>query len=321
MKPRIDTHDHCRDGKEEYKATIKSVTKLARDNGIVAIIDKPNTVPLIISVENVIDRVEMARLEGCSKGYYLTMGLTKDVRQIKTAAEAATILPKIVELKFFAAGKGELAITEEEDQFEVYETLAKCGYKGILAVHCENPRKFRSEMFKPEKPWTWNDERPVESEVQSAISQAKLAKDANFEGYVRILHMTSPEIFDIVKINPNVYFEVTPHHLLFSTDDMRGEDGLDKKINPPIRPLEVVEGLWKRLREIARSNYPLVTIGSDHAPHTFNEKRNPPYKSGFPSLNIYSDLLDEMKNRGFSEREIDNLTYLNAKTIFPDIKE
>ncbi len=317
----IDTHVHCRDGKEEYKATIKGVTKLARDNGIVAIVDKPNTVPPITSVENVIDRVELARLEGCSKGYYLTMGLTKDVKQIKVAAEAATILPKVVELKFFAAGKGELAITEEEEQFGVYETLAKCGYRGVLAVHCEDPKKFRSGMFKPESPWTWNDERPVEAEIYSATSQAKLSKDANFEGHVRILHMTSPEIFDIVNINPNVYFEVTPHHLLFSTDDMKGEDGLDKKINPPIRPLEVVEGLWEGLKEIARNNYPLVTIGSDHAPHTFNEKRNPPYKSGFPSLEIYSNLLVEMKRRGFGEKEVNNLTYLNAKTIFPDIKE
>lgn len=321
MSPRIDLHVHGRDWKEEGKATIKSVTKLARKNGIVAIVDKPNTKPPITSWDVVRNRIALAYYEGCLKGYYLTMGLTNDVNQIKRAVEIATLHPRVVELKFFAAGKGELAITKEEDQLRVYETLAKCNYKGVLAVHCERESKFKLGKFKPEKPWTWNDERPIEAEEESAKDQAKLSRDSDFEGYLRILHVSSSRTFNIHKINPNIYFEVTPHHLLFSTDDMRGEDGLDKKVNPPIRELEVVKGLWKELKEISKRNYPLVTIGSDHAPHTLKEKRNPPYMSGYPSLKIYSNLLDEMRSRGFSEEEINNLTYWNAKTMFPKIKE
>jgi len=120
--------------------------------------------------------------------------------------------------------------------------------------------------------------------------------------------------------------ELTPHHLLYSTEDMKGEEGLDLKVNPPIRNAETVGYLWKELKDFAlienRYDPVLLTIGSDHAPHTLQEKRER-YLSGYPGLkfNMYSKLIEEMRRREFTEQEIDNLTYWNAKKIFPKIQE
>jgi dihydroorotase-like cyclic amidohydrolase len=101
---------------------------------------------------------------------------------------------------------------------------------------------------------------------------------------------------------------------------MHSIESLDKKINPPIRKLATVNTLWERLKDIATENKLLVTVGTDHAPHKEEEKMKK-YLSGFPGLIIYNDLLKAMRNHGFTEDQIDNLTYWNAKKVFPKIKE
>jgi len=332
MTPRIDTHVHCRDWNQSYKATIAEVTKLARSKGIVAFIDMPNTDPPIISTAEVDRRIDSAYSQGCLDGYYFNVGLTKNPEQIKEAAKIATINPRVVGLKYFTTGKKEdvLAITSEDDQFKVYEGLARCGYHGVVTVHCEKESLFNKGAFNPKEPWTWNDERPPEVEEPSVKDQIKFGLENNFCGHIHIPHISSAMTINTLwKYSKMPRLEVsgefTPHHLLHSTEDMKVERGLDLKTNPSIRKMEVVEQLWEELKNFGsvenRHDSLLFTIGSDHAPHKLQEKRNPPYASGYKSLMIYSDLLNEMRNRGFREEEIDNLTYWNAKKIFPKIKE
>jgi len=325
MTPRIDTHVHCRDWNQSYKATIKQVTELARKNGIMAFIDMPNTEPPIFSIKEVDSRIGRADSEGCLNGYYLNVGLTKDVKQIREAA-IVTINPRVVGLKYFTSGKktDALAITNERDQYKVYETLTRCNYTGNITPHCEKESLFNLGRFNPKEPWTWNDERPPVSEEEAVKDQIRFAMETGFKGHIHIPHVSYSRTIDAIEKAAkeiSISGEVTPHHLLYSTDDMRGETGLDKKTNPPIRSIEDVNLLWHKLKEISSKNQVLFTIGTDHAPHTLKEKRSYPYASGHQSLLIYQQLLDELRNHGFSEAEIDNLTYWNAKKIFTKIKE
>jgi dihydroorotase len=333
-QPRIDTHVHFRDERLCYKgSTIKIGTELARENGITACIDMPNNDPLTISLGNVETRVNIAKNSGCLKGYYLNIGLTGNTEQMKKAAEIATKHPRVVGLKYFTTGKDDdlLAIKQESDQYKIYETLALCKYGGVVTPHCEKESLFKGG-FNPKEPRTWNDARPPEAEEAAVKDQINFAIENDFHGHIHIPHISSPStirtIWKYSKIpNLEISGEVTPHHLLFTTDGMRGGEGLDLKTNPPIRKMEVVEQLWKELKELAcvedRRDAVLITVGSDHAPHTQQEKRNSPYASGYPGLkfNMYSKLIDEMRRRGFSEDEIDNFTYWNAKKIFPKIEE
>ena len=71
VKLRIDTHDHCRDEEQSYKATIASVTKTARRVGVSVILDMPNAKRPVISEERVMQRLDLADREGCLEGYYL----------------------------------------------------------------------------------------------------------------------------------------------------------------------------------------------------------------------------------------------------------
>lgn len=321
MTPRIDPHVHCRDWKQSEKSTIGKVMGLARDRGITAIIDMPNTNPPIISRKEVDMRIDTAYSQGCLDGYYLNVGLTKDVHQVEEAVKA-TMNPKVAGLKGFTCGeeKDVLAVKYEEDWRRIYETLVDCDYRGVLTVHCGDEDFFCRGRFNPKEPWTWNDERPPISEEKAVGKQIKLSEDTGFKGHLRIAHVSTAGAARLIRKaseTRNISGEVTPHHLLYSIEDMKDGYGLDKKTNPPIRTLEEVNQLWKETWE----NEPLFVVGSDHAPHKLDEKRNYPYASGHQSILIYPNLLDEMRKRDFSEGMIDNLTYWNVKRIFPKIKE
>ena len=98
----IDPHVHCRDWDQTYKATIKSTMQLAKSQGVVAIIDMPNTSPAITTEELVNKRIETAELEGCLDGYYLNISLTKNPNQIRNAVRVVDRNPKVAGMKLFA---------------------------------------------------------------------------------------------------------------------------------------------------------------------------------------------------------------------------
>ena len=80
-------------------------------------------------------------------------------------------------------------------------------------------------------------------------------------------------------------FEVTPHHLLLSSQDFLPGDTL-AKVNPPLRRKNIQEGLWNMWGRID-------VIASDHAPHTAIEKTVdfPDAPSGIPGVETMVPLL------------------------------
>ncbi|HII17503.1 TPA: amidohydrolase family protein [Candidatus Woesearchaeota archaeon] len=74
----------------------------------------------------------------------------------------------------------------------------------------------------------------------------------------------------------NILAEVTPHHLFLTKDDVKGGFQVMK---PPLKSKEDVDALWKGI-----DSGIITTIGTDHAPHTIEEKKSehPPY--GVPGL-------------------------------------
>jgi dihydroorotase len=79
--------------------------------------------------------------------------------------------------------------------------------------------------------------------------------------------------------------EVTPHHLLLSSEDFRSQDTRGK-VNPPLRQDKVRRSLWSRWDRID-------VIASDHAPHTLADKTVPfpDAPSGLPGVETMIPLL------------------------------
>jgi dihydroorotase len=245
LEKHIDPHVHCRDWGQYYKATIKSVTDLARSQGVAAIFDMPNTDPLIISKKTVQDRIYQAQLEDCLDGYYLYIGVTNRPEQIREAAEIATNNPKVVGIKYFTTGKNQISLTKEWEQKQLFNVLSNCNYKGVVVAHCEKESMFKrcknGELkWEPQYPWRWNNIRPIEAELGAVTDQEEYATDAGFEGNLHITHISSTKAVDAVdkfrkKKKIKTSCGATPHHLLFSTSDMRRKWGIMSKYSCSIR--------------------------------------------------------------------------------------
>jgi len=317
----IDPHVHCRDWGQSYKSTIAEVMKLAKSQGIVAICDMPNTSPPITSAELVEKRLQTAREEGVTEGYYLFIGATKDQKQLREALSVATEHPKVVGMKLYAGvSVGDLSMPEAEDQRLVYRIAAEENYTGVIAVHCEEESLGRAEKWDPTRPASWNEAKPPVMEVLGLDNQIRFAKEEGFKGHLHICHASTPEGIWRVhseKENMRISCGSTPHHLSLSTeDDMGGAKGLLYKVNPPIRNRK---GMLE-MRKLLKQGW-IDFIETDHAPHTLDEKTKSPFMSGITSMAGYSNFIDGLLREGFTEAQVRKITYSNIKDVYTKIKE
>lgn len=325
----IDTHAHLRDWLETNKATIRAVMRLAINEGFVGVFEMPNTKPEITTRKLVEERFNLAEREGITKGHFIWIGITSDPKQVAEAAEIATTHKKVVGIKMYAGKSvGGLSITDPKDQQNVYRILTKLDYRGVITVHCEKQEILDAEYHKwdQSRPATWNLARPPIAEIVSVREQIKYAEESGFKGVLNIAHISTPEaIFEVEEARKRgkirITCEVTPHHLKYSTRDMlKIKEGLEKKVNPPIRDPETVDAVFECVLR-GQVNF----IGTDHAPHTPEEKsyntNRDKIMSGIPSLVGFPAFIDELECRGVSWQQLYKMTYGNAIEIFPKIKD
>ncbi len=322
----IDPHVHCRDWEQSYKATIRSVTDIARSQGVVAFIDMPNTSPAITTAELVDRRLETAKREGCLEGYYLNIGATRNPDQIREAVKIIDENPKVAGMKLYAGKSvGELEVPDEQGQRIVYKTLAEVGYKGVISVHCEKESMFKMGAWDMTIPSTWGVARPREAEVESVREQIAMMLEFKVQAHMHVCHISVPESVMLVDGARNDIFiscGATPHHLTLSSEGLLTVLNLESKVNPPIRP----HSDMRKLRQLLKAGK-IDMIETDHAPHAPEEKvynpnkPNASYMSGIPSLNNYRTLLDGLMENGFTEGQIGKITYENVKKVFTKITE
>jgi dihydroorotase len=106
---------------------------------------------------------------------------------------------------------------------------------------------------------------------------------------IHILHVTTPAELEYIGQNKDVATcEVTPQHLTLAGEDAYPRLGTYAQMNPPIRSAAHRDGLWFWLNQ----GVPDV-LGSDHAPHTIEEKAKvyPASPSGMPGVQTLVPLL------------------------------
>src|SRR4030043_17570 len=311
----IDPHVHCRDGNWAYKDTIAHVFELANAQGVKVIFDMPNNDPPIISEEGFIKRMKLVSSSQV-KNYFLWLGLTADEKQLRGAVDDFLNHDNIIGFKLYAGKSvGDLAVIDQEEQIKIYSILTALEYTGVIAVHCEKERFLRPDLFNPRKAATHSLARPKEAEVASIQDQINFVKKTGFQGTLHIVHVSCPESVELVdsaRKEIKITCGVTPHHILWNKDMMNGTEGLIHKTNPPLRDKEDVDGLREQLK-----TGKIDWIETDHAPHAIGEKLFPPYLSGFPSLYLYKDFVENfLPSIGLSGEEIRKLTHDNICQTF-----
>ena len=113
---------------------------------------------------------------------------------------------------------------------------------------------------------------------------------------VHVLHVTTAEEMALLAGHRDLAtVEVTPQHLTLIAPDCYERLRTFAQMNPPIRDVSHREALWKAVREGI-----VDVIGSDHAPHTEEEKQRPypASPSGMPGVQTLLPVMLDHVHRG-----------------------
>ena len=313
----IDSHVHFRDFKQKHKETIRHGLEVAHDSGLDAVFDMPNTDPPITTRNLVEDRLRIAREARVPDVLYgLYMGLTADTEQVKLASDVFRSFRQVVGMKLYAGHSvGNLGVINEEEQRGIYETLAREGYEGVLAVHCEKDSELSPSLWNPQQPITHCHARPEKAEVESVRGQLVYARESGFKGKLHIAHISSPMAVDLVvqakKEGMDISCGICPHHFIYDWSQMHDEKGVFWKMNPPLRQPESRERAFQQLR-----SGKIDWIETDHAPHSLTEKLEDPFMSGIPGIAWWPVFGEFLRQNEFTDRQIERLTYANIVNRF-----
>ncbi len=324
----VDCHVHTRDFRQANKETIEHALNVAKKNGIAGIFAMPNTDPTLDTEERVREYLNIgdrARVPEVFFGVY--MALTGDTEQVKRAVDVHhRLFPKVVGFKLYAGhSTGNIGVVEQYKQIQIFETLKKSDYRGVLAVHCEKEQHMNNKLFIKDEPITHATlARPEIAEVESVGDMIYFSEHIGFKGKLHIAHISSPKAVEIVN-NARIYRQlniscgVCPHHLIFDYNIMKEPNGILYKMNPPLREPGVPEELFKQLRE-GKINW----IESDHAPHRLREDKlgeNPKGEcaSGVPALHAWPLIIEWLKMKGVErnqKQDIHDITHGNIVDRF-----
>jgi dihydroorotase len=111
--------------------------------------------------------------------------------------------------------------------------------------------------------------RDVETALRSTARLLKLARAAGRR--VHVLHVTTAEEMALLAEHKDIAtVEVLPQHLTLAAPECYERLGTLAQMNPPIRDARHREALWRAVADGV-----VDCIGSDHAPHTLEEKARP----------------------------------------------
>jgi dihydroorotase len=303
----IDTQVHFREPGLEAKEDLESGSRSAVLGGVTAVFEMPNTKPNTDSADALADKVR--RAEGrmwCDHAFYV--GATA-----ANAEELGTLekLPGAAGVKIFmGASTGDLLVAEDSALARVLASG-----KRRVAIHAEDEARMNARASEriegdPASHPVWRDD---ESAMLATRRILKLAREARRR--IHILHVTTPAELELIAQNKDIAScEVTPQHLTLAAEDAYPRLGSFAQMNPPIRSEAHREGLWHWLNQ----GVPDV-IGSDHAPHTREEKAKPypASPSGMPGVQtLLPLLLDHVANGRTTLQRVVDLTSAGAQRIF-----
>ena len=291
----VDEHVHMREPGLEHKDDFTHGTMAAAAGGVTTVLEMPNTLP---PVEDVKKLEEKARL--LSTKAYVDFGLMGVLHEGNADEIEEMLNAGAVGFKaFLGPTTGNIPPPSDGTIYEVLEKSAKLGF--TIAFHAENWElvKLFTERVKSSgriDPLAHVDARPPvceEEAIQRLILYARRTR-----GRVHIVHMGAAEGVELLRRaraeGVSVTGETCPHYLLLSAEDYAKYGNL-MKVNPPIRDLSHQRELWRGVNDGTIS-----ALGSDHAPHTTDEKSRDVWSaaSGMIAVQTFLPLMLDAALRG-----------------------
>jgi len=311
----IDPHLHFRTPGAEYKEDWITGSQAAFAGGVSTVFDMPNNNPSCTDFTSLQNKKELIKKQLKASqiplNFYLYLGATPaNLNKFDKCKN------EIIGIKMFmGSSTGNLLVDKIEDQERIFKKCSELNL--VLAVHAEDEQtiKENDNKIKKENIYNHSQIRSPQAAVKAVAQAIKLAK--KYQTKLYLCHISTREEIDLIKKAKSeglkIYAEVSPHHLFLNTDSYQTLD-TKVQVNPPLRTTKDNTALWKAINDGT-----IDTIGTDHAPHTLEEK-NKPYgeaSSGMPGIENYLGLLlNAYNNKKITLEKITKLTYFNIIKIF-----
>lgn len=237
----VDLHSHFRDPGLEYKEDIETGSRAAVRGGYTAVNLMANTKPVCSSMETVnyvLNKAKEIGLADIHQAVSITNNFDgKDISHLESLSEEVKCISD--------DGKG---VYDSAVMLRAMETAVK---KNLVVMAHEEDCEIVS----------------ISDRLSENLMTARDVALAKYTGcHLHVCHVSTKEAMDeIVRAKiagHKITCEITPHHIALT-------DKIDYKVNPPLRSIEDV----KYIVNCIKSGF-VDAIGTDHAPHTAEDKRN-----------------------------------------------
>lgn len=260
----IDSQVHFREPGLEHKEDLEAGTRGAALGGVTAVFEMPNTDPPTTNEEAINDKISRALNRAWTDFAFFAGASPENAGDLKTLEK----LPGVSGVKMFmGSSTGSLLVSDDKD----VKRVLKSGYRRV-AVHCEDEERLRERisLVSDGAPVAMHAEwRDAETALRATTRLLRLAREAGRR--VHTLHISTADEMELLKDNRDIAtVEVLPQHLTLSAPEAYERLGTLAQQNPPIRTANHRDALWKAIRDGV-----VDCVGSDHAPHTLEEKQRP----------------------------------------------
>lgn len=311
----IDPHVHFGVPGAEYKEDWKSAARAAIAGGVTTVIDMSNNKPYCTTKEKLEEKIRLIdqQLKEIEIPLRYNLYIGADPNHLD---EIILSKPLIAGIKVYVGSSTGDLMSDEKALDRVFQIGAQLNL--IVAVHAEDEKIIQENI----KIHQASSDPSIHSKIRSrnaAIKATELAINLaeKYDTQLFLLHISTMEEIQLIKDARKkellVYAEVSPHHLFLTELDYK-KWGNKVKINPPLRTEKDQGALWEAIHEGV-----IDVIGSDHAPHTLEEKGRP-YEQVPPGVPGVETLLPLLLN-AFHEKKITlsqiiDLTRKNSEQIF-----
>jgi dihydroorotase len=261
----VDMHTHLREPGFEHKETVETGTRAAAAGGYTAVAPMANTEP-VADDASVIAEVRAAAARAGLADVFPVGAITKGLEG-EVLAEMGEMVTAGVRV---FSDDGRCVPTARTLRNAL--TYARAFDDVVLAEHCEDASlSIGQQMHEGISSYSLGlTGQPATAEDAIVFRDIEMARLTG--GRLHICHLSSARSVALVRRAKadglRVSAEVTPHHLVFTDEDLRTYD-TNRKVNPPLRSAEDREALREGIADGT-----IDAIATDHAPHAVEEKES-----------------------------------------------
>jgi dihydroorotase len=284
----IDTQVHFREPGLTHKEDLETGSRSAVMGGVTAVFEMPNTNPLTVTEEAFTAKVAAGRRRmHCDFAFFIG-GTRENVDQLPVLERAEGCAGVKV---FVGSSTGSLLVEDDESLRRIFQVIQR-----RAAFHAEdeyrlNERKNQRIDNDPRSHPVWRDE------TAALMATERLVKLAHETGKrIHVLHISTKQEIAYLRDHKDVAsVEATPHHLTLSAPDCYERLGTHAQMNPPVRSADHRDAIWRGIEQGI-----VDILGSDHAPHTLEEKQKayPGSPSGMTGVQTLVPIMLDHVNAG-----------------------